>query len=146
MFQTTTRPRQRLTSFDPWSTFFASTPKLRPDTLQVLPTAPHTPGSDEEAVPSTSTPHNGVSKLNVVTSDAQPGGPPSYVYALSQCKPTSYRFVQNSAFSMSLVTQDEPSNVAYNISVGANVWMPSEHITLVRRHANLDGPVLARLE
>ena len=47
---------------------------------------------------------------------------------------------------MSLMTLEGPSNTVYNISVGVNVWMPSEHITLVRRHANPEGPVLARLE
>jgi len=47
---------------------------------------------------------------------------------------------------MSLVTQEVPSNIAYNISVGINVWMPSEHITFVLRHANPEGPVLAGLE
>jgi len=47
---------------------------------------------------------------------------------------------------MNLVTQSEPQDIAYNISVGVNVWMPSEHITLLRRHANTEGPVLARLE
>ena len=47
---------------------------------------------------------------------------------------------------MSLVTQERPSSTVYNISVGLNVWMPSQHITLVRRRANPEGPVLARLE
>jgi len=54
--------------------------------------------------------------------------------------------MQESAFSMNLVTQDGPLNTVYNISVGMNVWMPSEHTTLIRRHVNPEGPVLARLE
>ena len=47
---------------------------------------------------------------------------------------------------MSLVAREGPPNIAYNISFGVDVWMPSEHITLVRRHMDPDGPVLARLE
>lgn len=47
---------------------------------------------------------------------------------------------------MCLVKQEGASDIAYNISVGVNVWMPSEHITFVRRHAGPDGPVIARLE
>lgn len=145
MSQTTAQSHKRSSSFRPWSAFFTPAPKLISDTLQIRPISPHVSGSDEETAPSTSTPCNSGPE-SIGTSDVQPDGLPSYVHALSQSKPTSYRFVQDSAFSMNLVTQDEPSNIVYNISVGANVWMPSEHITLVRRHANPDGPVLARLE
>lgn len=143
MSQTTAQSRQRSGSFRSWSTFFTTTPKTCSDALQVLPTTPS--GSDEETAPPTSTPCSSDSEF-IGTSEVQPDGPPSYVHALSQSKPTSYRFVQDSAFSMSLVTQDESLNTAYNISVGVNVWMPSEHITFVRRSPNPDGPVLARLE
>ena len=146
MSRTTAQSCQRSTSFRPRSAFFMLTPKLGSDTLRVLPPTPHTLRGNEEIPPSAPAPYGSGSESVLAASDAQLDGLPSYVHALSECKPTSYRFVQDSAFSMSLVTQDEPSSVAYNISVGANVWMPSEHITLVRRHANLDGPVLARLE
>jgi len=47
---------------------------------------------------------------------------------------------------MCLMKQEGASDIAYNISVGVNAWMPSEHITLVRRRADPDGSVLARLE
>ena len=147
MSPTTAQPCQQSSLFRPRSAFSMLAPKFRSDTvLRVPPPTPRTSGSDEEIAPSAPVSRGSGSEFILGTSDVQPDGLPSYVHALSQSKPTSYRFVQDSAFSMSVVKQDEPSSVAYNISVGANVWMPSEHITLVRRHANLDGPVLARLE
>ena len=42
----------------------------------------------------------------------------------------------NNPFSTSLVTQDGPLNIVYSIGVSMNVWIPSEYITLARRHAN----------
>ena len=141
---TTTEPRRRSSSFRNWSALFnAPRPKPRSDTPQILPTTPGASGSDEETS-STSSRNSGFDFVG--TPNTQLDGPPSYAHAVSRSKPTSYRFMQESAFSMSLVTHEAPSNTAYNISVGVNVWMPSEHITLVRRHANPEGPVLARLE
>ena len=142
MSRTTTQSHQRPNSIRSWSTFFTPKQSSRSlDTPQFLPIVHRVSGSDEEtssASSSRSDDSNLVGTSNV--------GPPSYAHAVSRSNPTSYRFVQESPFSMSLVTQDGPPNIAYNISVGINVWMPSEHITLVRRHANPDGPVLARLE
>jgi hypothetical protein len=145
MSQTTTQSRGMSTSFHSWASSSTPTPKQCSDSLQVLPTVPHTSGSDQQTALSTPNPCNSGSEF-MRTPDAQTDGPPSYLHALSHSEPTSYRFVQDSAFSMTLVTQNKPFNIAYNISVGVNVWMPSEHITLVRRQANPEGPVLARLE
>lgn len=129
-----------------WATIFIPKSKVHryPDTPQISPTAPRTSGSDEET-PSASSSDNSGSDFTGAF-NARSDGPPSYAHAVSRSEPTSYRFVQESAFSMNLVMQEDPSATAYNISVGVNVWMPSEHITLVRRHADPEGPVLARLE
>ncbi|KAF9650060.1 hypothetical protein BDM02DRAFT_1536491 [Thelephora ganbajun] len=138
MSWTTTEPLRS------WSALLKPKPKQRSDTPQTLPITPLTPRNDDETLPAWPSRSSGSGFMGIphVRSD----GPPSYAHAVSWSEPTSYRFVQESAFSMSLVTQGEPSNTAYNISVGVNVWMPSEHITLVRRHANPEGPALARLE
>ena len=142
--QTTPESHQRPSSFRSWSALFTSKPKARQETPQALSDTPRTSGSDKETSSASSSHSSGSGFTGAF--NAQSDGPPSYAHAVSRSKPTSYRFVQESAFSMDLVMQDEPSNTAYNISVGVNVWMPSEHITLVRRHANPEGPVLARLE
>jgi len=143
MPETTTKHRRRSSSFRNWPALFAPRPKPRLDTPQTPPITPGASGSDEET--SSALSRNSGSDF-VGTPNAQLDGPPSYAHAVSRSKPTSYRFVQESPFSMSLVTHEGPSNTAYNISVGVNVWMPSEHITLVRRHANPEGAVIARLE
>ena len=143
MLKTTTEPRRRSSSFRNWSALFAPRPKPCSDTPQSLPITPGASGSDGEA--SSTASRNSGSDF-VGTPNAQLDELPSYAHAVSRSEPTSYRFVQESAFSMNLVAHEGPSNAAYNISVGVNVWMPSEHITLVRRHANPEGPVLARLE
>ena len=140
-----TQSRHRSGSFRSWSTFFTTRPKSRSGALEILPIAPHTSGSNRETSSSAPVPPNSGSEP-IETPNTRPNDPPSYAHAISRSKPTSYRFVQNSGFSMDLVTQDGSQNTAYNIGVGVNVWMPSEHITLLRRHANQEGPVLARLE
>lgn len=144
MSQTATRSHQWAGSFRSWSTLLTPKPKPRSATPQVLPITSRASGNGEETSAISSSRSN--SSDFVGTPDARYGGPPSYAQAVSRSEPASYRFVQESPFSMSLVAREGPSNTAYNISVGVNVWMPSEHITLVRRHANPEGPVLARLE
>lgn len=144
MSRTTAQSHQRPGSTRSWSAFFTPKQSSRsPDTPQILPTVPRVSRSDEtSSVSSSRSSHSNF----VGTSNPRLDGPPSYAHAVSRSSPTSYRFVQESPLSMSLVTQDGPPSIAYNISVGLNVWMPSEHITLVRRYANPDGPVIARLE
>ena len=141
MPQTTTESRQRPTSMRGWSAFF--TPKSRTDRPQTSPIT-RASGNGEDLSPASFS-HGGNSDL-LETPNARSNEPPSYAHAVSRSEPTSYRFVQESPFSMNLVTQEGSSNTVYNISVGVNVWMPSEHITFVRRHASPDGPVIARLE
>ena len=144
MSQTTTESRQRQSLLRSLSAFLTPKSKARRGTPQILPITHHTSASDERASSILSSYSSGSSLTG--TFNARSDGPPSYAHAVSRSKPTSYRFVQESAFSMNLVTQEGPSNVAYNISIGVNVWMPSEHLIFVRRHANPESPVLARLE
>ncbi|KAF9787313.1 hypothetical protein BJ322DRAFT_1019755 [Thelephora terrestris] len=143
MSPTTPQSRRRSSSFRSWSTFFTSKPKT--DALEILPNPSRTSGSDEGTTVSASSPC-GSGPESTGVSDTRSSDPPSYAHAISRGESTTYRFVQNSAFSMTLLSQDGPQSAAYNISVGLNVWMPSEHITLLRRHADPEGPVLARLE
>ena len=145
MSQATAQSRQRSSSFRSWSTFFTPKPKPHSDALEILDNTPHISGSHGGTTPSPSSSYSSGSE-SMGTTDVRSDDPPSYAHAVSRGKPASYRFVQDSPFSMNLMAQDEPPNIAYNISVGVNVWMPSEHITLLRRHANTEGPVLARLE
>jgi len=145
MSQMTTRSHQRPSSFRSWSTFFTTkASKPRSDAPQTLLIPARASGSEGEMSPVSSS-RSSVPAF-VGKSDVRPEEPPSYTHDTSRNKPTTYRFVQESPFSMSLVKREGPSDTAYNISIGLNVWMPSEHITLVRRNADPDGPVLARLE
>lgn len=124
MSQPTIQFHQRPSSFRSWSTFLAQKRKSRLDTPQILPITPRASGSDEGTLSASSSRGSG---SDFGTFNPQSDGLPSYAHAVSRSKPTSYRFVQESPCSMCLVTQENASNIAYNISVGLNVWMPSGH-------------------
>jgi len=144
MSQTTTQSRQRPSSFRSWSTLLAPKRKSRSDTPQSLPITPRASDGSDEETPDISSSRSSGSDCG--TSNHQSDGLPSYAHAVLRSKPTPYRFIQESPFSMCLVKQEGASDIAYNISVSVNVWMPSEYITLVRRRAGPDGPVLAQIE
>ena len=142
--QTTTQSCQRPSSFRSRSTLLAPKRESRSDTPQILPITPHASAGSNEETPAVSSSRSSGSDCG--TSNHQSDGLLSYAHAVLRSKPTPYRFIQESPFSMCFVKQEGASDMAYSISVSVNVWMPSEYITLVRRRAGPDGPVFAQPE